>query len=72
MIDQGTIKRREMLLVASSVLAASAISAMPAAAKTQVSVTPKSGPHSPRKIFSPDEPQAWASRGRRVSGSVAR
>ena len=64
MIDQTAIKRREMLLAASSVLAA-AISGMPATAQTEKAVGSKSEPAS--SAASPDEPQTSASRGRRAS-----
>jgi hypothetical protein len=63
MIDQATIKRRDMLLVASSMLAATAISATPAAAQSPASQ--KSEP--PPSNGTPDEPYESPSRGRRFS-----
>jgi hypothetical protein len=67
MIDQTTLKRREMLLVASAMLAATTISSVTAAAQTQPSAGSKSEPASPGSAALPDEPQTSASRGRRAS-----
>jgi hypothetical protein len=67
MIGQATIKRRDMLLVASSMLAATAVSAMPAAAQAQTPAGPKSETDIPSSTDTPNEPYASPSRGRRVS-----
>jgi hypothetical protein len=67
MIDQAMIKRRDMLLVASSMFAAAAVSAIPAAAETQMPAQPKSETHIPPPVITPDEPYTSASRGRRAS-----
>jgi len=68
MIDQATINRRDMLLVGSSILATTAISATPAAAQTQMPARQKkSETEIPPSIITADESYAWASRGRRVS-----
>ena len=42
MIGQATIKRRDMLLVASSMLAATVVAPMPAVAQSQTPARPKS------------------------------
>jgi len=67
MIDQATIKRRDMLLVASSMLAATVMAAMSAAAQTQTPARPKSETDIPPPSDMPNEPFASPSRGRRVS-----
>jgi hypothetical protein len=67
MIGQATIKRRDMLLVASSMLAATAISATAAAAQTQVPAGPKSDTQASPPAATPDEPNESPSRGRRFS-----
>jgi hypothetical protein len=68
MIDQATINRRDMLLVGSSILATTAISATPAAAQTQMPARQKkTETEIPPSIITGDESHAWASRGRRVS-----
>jgi hypothetical protein len=63
MIDQVTINRRDILLVGSSILAATAMSA----AQTQMPDRPKYETDIPPSIITPNELSAWASRGRRVS-----
>jgi hypothetical protein len=67
MIDQATIKRRDLLLVASSMLAATVVTAMPAAAQTQTHARPKSEMDIPSPSDMSNEPFASPSRGRRVS-----
>jgi hypothetical protein len=67
MIDQATITRRDMLLVASSMLAATVVAAMPAAAQTQTPAGPKSETDIPSRTDMPNEFFASPSRGRRVS-----
>jgi phosphate-selective porin len=66
MIGQATIKRRDVLLVASSMLA-TAISATAAAAQTQVPAGPKSDTQASPPAATPDEPNESPSRGRRFS-----
>jgi hypothetical protein len=67
MIDQATIKRRDMLLVASAMLAGTTISATPTAAQKQSPANQKSEPHSPPSNSTPDQPYESPSRGRRFS-----
>jgi hypothetical protein len=67
MIDQTAIKRRDMLLVTSSMLAATAMSAMPAAAQTPTPSKSKSESGIPASSAQPDKPCESASRGRRFS-----
>jgi hypothetical protein len=67
MIDQTPIKRRDMLLVASSMLTATAMSAMPAAAQTPTPSKSKSKSDIPASSAQPYKPYESASRGRRFS-----
>jgi hypothetical protein len=67
MIVQAAIKRREMLLVASSMLATTAMSGMPAAAQTPMPARSKSETDVPASSATPNEPYESASRGRRFS-----
>lgn len=67
MIDRPAIKRRGMLLVASSMLAATALSAMPAAAKTPKPSKSKLKSNIPASSAQPNTPYESASRGRRFS-----
>jgi hypothetical protein len=64
-LNQVTINRRDMLLVAGSVIAAGATTAMTAAAQT--SAGPKSETDIPSSTDTANEPYESASRGRRVS-----
>jgi hypothetical protein len=67
MIDQATIKRRDMLLAASSILAATAISVPPAVAQTQMPAGSKSESQAPPPTGKPDDSDESPSRGRRFS-----
>jgi hypothetical protein len=66
-IDHPTVNRRDMLLVASSMLGAGVLFAMPARAQTQTPAAPKSENNIPSSTDDLNEPYASPSRGRRAS-----